>query len=108
MVESWAQLSTCLGSETRQRCTTILLYFRTEIIEQNLVWVNNYLSVPSHHPRPFLLFLLPALDKVGDPGRQAEVVGIISWLFLLVLFVLTMTPCVVAPDRTVDAVISGW
>ena len=105
MVESWAQLSTCLGSENRQRCSTILLYFRTDIIEQNLVWVNNYLSVPSHHPRPFLLFLLPALDKVGDPGRKTEVVWIVSWLFLLVLFVL-LVPSVVAPEGSVDAVIS--
>ena len=59
----------------------------------------------SHHPRPFLLFLLPALDKVGDPGRKTEVVWIVSWLFLLVLFVL-LVPSVVAPEGTVDAVIS--
>ena len=60
-----------------------------------------------HHPRPFLLFLLPALDKVGDPCGQTEVVRVVARLLLLVLL-LALAAGVVAPDGPVDAVISGW
>ena len=60
-----------------------------------------------HHPRPFLLFLLPALDKVWDPGRETEVVRIISGLFLLLLLVLALAAAV-APDGAIDPVVPGW
>ena len=41
--------------------------------------------LPRGGPVPFLLFLLSALYKIRNPGRQSEVIRIISCLLLLLL-----------------------